>query len=129
MPDCPRCHQLVDAQAIVCPHCRTALKAYGHPGIPLYRATGNEPLCKTCIYDADDSCTYPQRPDAKECTLYSDRQPVPMSALKKSSDRVFSKAWLRQNSAWLVLAGLVILSLWLALRASLDKMVGRQRFA
>ncbi|PSB16419.1 zinc ribbon domain-containing protein [Phormidesmis priestleyi ULC007] len=116
MPECPRCHQSVDAQAIVCPHCRTTLKAHGHPGIPLYRATGIEPLCKTCIYDADDSCTYPKRPDARECTLYSDRLPVSVSPLNKSSSRFLTKGWFRQNSVWLVLVGLVILSLWLALR-------------
>jgi hypothetical protein len=48
------------------------LKAHGHPGIHLYRAEGETYLCRTCAYEADDSCTYPQRPYAKECTLYWD---------------------------------------------------------
>ena len=116
MPDCPRCHQAVDAQAIACPYCRTTLKAHGHPGIPLHRAIGEEPLCKNCIYDADDSCTYPKRPDARECTLYSDRLPSSVRTLSRASSRFLTKAWFRQNSVWLVLVGLVILSLWLALR-------------
>ncbi len=115
MPDCPRCHQVVDAQAIVCPYCRTTLKAHGHPGIPLYRATGTEPLCKTCIYDADDSCTYPKRPDARECTLYSDRVVPIANRSVKYGDSFLSKAWLRQNLVWVILIGLVLLSLWLAL--------------
>ncbi|MEA5513598.1 zinc ribbon domain-containing protein, partial [Nodularia sp. UHCC 0506] len=67
---CPTCHQLVDNQAITCPYCRTTLKAYGHPGIPLHRATGKEFLCDSCTYHADDTCNFPQRPYAKDCTLY-----------------------------------------------------------
>jgi len=70
MPNCPRCHQPIDAQAVSCPYCRTSLKAYGHPGIPLHRADGEEPLCQSCTYHADDTCTFPQRPYARECTLY-----------------------------------------------------------
>jgi len=73
MPDCPRCHQPVDARAIACAHCKTPLKAFGHPGIPLYRSQPEEFLCTTCIYHEDDTCNYPQRPFAKECTLYHDR--------------------------------------------------------
>jgi hypothetical protein len=77
MPTCPRCHQSVDSQTIACPYCRTPLKAHGHPGIPLHRAAGETYLCDTCIYHEDDTCNYPQRPYAKECTLYHDRsQPI-----------------------------------------------------
>lgn len=113
MPTCPRCHQTVDAQAIACPYCRTALKAHGHPGIPLYRSVGEESLCATCTYDEDDTCNYPQRPHAKECTLYQNRfQPV---ATHKSSVKPID-SWLRRNSTWLVLAGIVVVSLVLALR-------------
>lgn len=37
----------------------------------LHKAPGTEPLCKNCVYDADNSCTVPQRPEAQECTLYA----------------------------------------------------------
>lgn len=72
MINCPRCDQPVDDRAIACPHCKITLKAFGHPGIPLNRATGNEYLCTTCLYHADDTCNFPQRPHAQECTLYRD---------------------------------------------------------
>lgn len=48
------------------------LKAYGHPGITLHRAVGDTPLCESCTYHADDTCNFPQRPLAQECTLYDD---------------------------------------------------------
>jgi hypothetical protein len=109
MLECPRCHQAVDGRAIICPHCQASLKAYGHPGIPLHRATGQEPLCATCIYDADDSCTFPQRPFARECTLYSDRtqQKVTSSGYSRS---FLVKTWFRRNAVWLALLGLILLS-------------------
>ncbi|NJL90883.1 MAG: zinc ribbon domain-containing protein [Coleofasciculaceae cyanobacterium SM2_1_6] len=74
MPQCPQCHQPIDSQAVICPHCRTPLKAYGHPGIPLHRSTKGTYLCDSCTYHADDSCNYPQRPYAQECTLYDDQE-------------------------------------------------------
>lgn len=112
MPDCPRCHQTVDAQAIVCPHCRTPLKAFGHPGIPLYRAEGEAYLCKTCAYDADDSCNFPQRPYARECTLYRDlNQPNPLVPRRA----IGTQGWLRRNAAWIVLVGLLVISVLVAL--------------
>jgi hypothetical protein len=46
MPNCPRCHQSINPQAVTCPYCRTPLKAYGHPGIPLHRATGERLYAK-----------------------------------------------------------------------------------
>ncbi len=70
MQTCPQCQQAVKETAIVCPHCRTELKAFGHPGIDLHRTRGDRYLCETCAYLADDSCTFPQRPYAKECTMY-----------------------------------------------------------
>ncbi|QQE65070.1 hypothetical protein GFS31_17550 [Leptolyngbya sp. BL0902] len=57
-----------------CPRCQLVLKAHGHPGIPLHRALDGEPLCATCRYHADDSCNFPQRPQAQTCTLY--RPPI-----------------------------------------------------
>lgn len=38
----------------------------------LHKAPGEEPLCVTCTYNVDSSCTSPQRPAARECTLYQD---------------------------------------------------------
>jgi hypothetical protein len=67
---CPRCHQPIDSQAIACPHCHSTLKAYGHPGIPLYQSQHNEYLCDNCLYHYDDSCNFSQRPYAQDCTLY-----------------------------------------------------------
>ncbi|HHP7231808.1 MAG TPA: zinc ribbon domain-containing protein [Xenococcaceae cyanobacterium] len=72
MSQCPRCQQQIDPQAIKCPYCNNPLKAFGHPGIPLYQAKPDEFLCDRCIYHADDSCNYPQRPYAKSCTLFRD---------------------------------------------------------
>ena len=114
MPTCPRCQQLVDAQAIACPVCHTALKAHGHPGIPLYHATGAEPLCNTCIYHADDTCNFPQRPYAQECTLYLNPQ---MQQLAQPAKRQVSLAmWVKHNAGWLILLGLFIIVMLNALR-------------
>ena len=110
MSQCPRCHQSVEPQAITCPFCRTPLKAFGHPGIPLHRSTGEESLCMTCAYHDDDSCNFPQRPDARECTLYTDRaQPMVLPSVPKLP---FSyQSWVRRNLKWLVLLGLILLSI------------------
>lgn len=115
MLECPTCHQSVDSQALECPYCRTVLKAYGHPGMTLHRAVGSEPLCLTCTYHADDTCNFPKRPEAKDCTLYRDRtQPVAQPPI--SYPRSFQiSAWFRRNLAWLVLVGLVLVSLFIAL--------------
>lgn len=116
MPDCPRCHQAIDSQAIACPYCRTPLKAYGHPGIPLHRATGQEPLCLSCAYHADDTCTYPQRPTALVCTMYRDQaEPIEVSQRSPLSPPFLSKAWIRRHAVWFVLVGLVAISFLLAL--------------
>jgi Double zinc ribbon len=114
MPTCPRCHHSVDAQAIACPYCRTALKAYGHPGIPLYQAGKDEFLCETCTYHEDDTCNYPQRPYAKECTLYQNRLQQNSPVRYKPSYSLGS--WLQRNSTWLIWAGLIVISFVIALR-------------
>lgn len=117
MPDCPRCHQSITANAIACPHCNLALKAHGHPGMTLHRATDETYLCSTCVYDADDTCTFPQRPLAKECTLYtteSDLTPAP-SAYKVSPVNGL-KYWVRRNTPLLLLLGLIIVSIIIATR-------------
>lgn len=97
------------------------LKAYGHPGITLHRATGETPLCQSCTYHADDTCTFPQRPYALECTLYDDiSQPksetkqlyAPRHGLLKSV-----RLWCQRNPALLVLLGLLAVSFLLTLIA------------
>ncbi|NEQ34870.1 MAG: cell wall metabolism sensor histidine kinase WalK [Okeania sp. SIO3I5] len=39
----------------------------------LKRASGTESLCKSCIYDAYDSCNVVERPIVNECTLYENQ--------------------------------------------------------
>ncbi len=36
----------------------------------LHKAQGAEPLCSSCVYHHEDTCKYPERPNAKECTFY-----------------------------------------------------------
>lgn len=113
MPNCPRCHQLVDAQAVSCPYCRMSLKAYGHPGIPLHRATDEEYLCQSCTYHADDTCNFPQRPYARECTLYQNiawKQLEEKQQSYNASPAIAIKNWLRRNQIWLLLLGLLVIS-------------------
>jgi hypothetical protein len=115
---CPRCHQLVDSQAVTCPHCRTTLKAFGHPGIPLHRATGKEYLCDTCTYHADDSCNFPQRPYAKECTLYQNIEESKLQLQQQRENTSFSttvKNWIKRNQALFMLVSLVLVCLLIAL--------------
>ncbi len=117
MPNCPRCHQPVDAQAVTCPYCRTALKAYGHPGIPLHRAGGEESLCQSCAYHADDTCTFPQRPHARECTLY---QNISQSKLEVQRHQ-YGVSWasaFKRRQALLILLGLLAVSFFFTLRSS-----------
>ncbi|MEB3336763.1 MAG: zinc ribbon domain-containing protein [Leptolyngbyaceae bacterium] len=119
MSDCPHCHQTIDPQAVVCPYCRTTLKAYGHPGMPLHRATGVDPLCLTCTYHEDDTCTYPQRPHARECMLYSDRNITQFSdrSNHKTNQSLYSTAisWAKRHTVWLALIGLGVISFLIAL--------------
>lgn len=114
MPACPRCQQFVDAQALACPTCRLTLKAHGHPGIDLFRAEGEEYLCQSCTYHEDDTCNFPQRPYARECTLYRNRSAEATIAYKPS--RQFAlKSWLRRNTTLLIIVGLILISLLIAL--------------
>jgi hypothetical protein len=108
MAHCPRCRHLVEAQAINCGHCGLTLKAHGHPGIPLHRATGAVSLCTTCAYHADDSCTFPQRPIAQTCTLYQSLQdPISVKPSKAAAPRRY-----RQFLPWLGLLGVSLLIAW-----------------
>ena len=113
MPNCPRCRQAVDSQAIDCPRCRTVLKAYGHPGIPLYRAKGSAFLCDSCAYHEDDSCNYPQRPQARECTLYRDVNELAVAAPRRANWQ--TRLRIKHNEGWWILAGLAAVSLLIAL--------------
>jgi hypothetical protein len=72
MSSCPRCQKPIDAQAISCPHCNLALKAFGHPGIPLHQSGDGRSLCDRCTYHLDDTCNFPQRPQAISCTIFHD---------------------------------------------------------
>lgn len=40
--------------------------------VVLHKAWGDEPLCQSCTYHLDNTCTVPERPTIKECTLYQD---------------------------------------------------------
>lgn len=113
MPNCPRCHQSVDTQAISCPYCRTQLKAYGHPGIPLHRASKEAYLCDSCTYHADDTCTFPQRPYAKECTLYQDLDQVQTQPRYTRNGNLTN--WIKRHQFWLLLLGLLFLSFLIVL--------------
>ncbi len=115
MPDCPLCHQAVEPQAIACPHCRVPLKAHGHPGMPLYRAIGDEPLCLTCTYHADDTCTFPKRPTAMDCTLYNDTRQTPTAEPSGYKSGSHIKTWGKRNAGLLALIGLLLISLMVAL--------------
>lgn len=121
MPTCPKCHQLIKAEATTCPYCRCELKAYGHPGIPLHRATGEEYLCDTCTYHEDDTCTFAKRPYAKECTLYSDRS----QQLDKTTTKRYGlgwwhslQLWCQRNQGLLMFSGLIVVSLLVAFYAT-----------
>jgi hypothetical protein len=122
MVNCPRCHQSISSKVVACPHCRTVLKAYGHPGITLHRATGDAPLCDRCTYHADDTCTFPQRPYAQECTLYHD-----ISQPQVDSDTLYTprhslvqlvRLWCQRNPGLLGLLGLGVVSVLLTLIAA-----------
>lgn len=111
MPDCPRCHQPVESEAIACPHCRAELKAFGHPGIPLYQSAGS--LCPTCLYHDDDTCTFPQRPHATTCTLYTTSEAPPRVTYRPRSGTLV-RGWLRQHGGWLLLLAVVVVSIVVA---------------
>ena len=114
---CPRCHQLVDSQAVTCPHCRTTLKAFGHPGIPLHLATGKEYLCDSCTYHADDTCNFPQRPYAKDCTLYQNVEESKLQLQQQRESISFAttvKNLVKRNQALLLLLCLLLICLLIA---------------
>lgn len=121
---CPHCKQPVNSQAVTCPFCRTQLKAYGHPGIPLHQAAGaDQYLCDTCTYHADDTCNYPQRPYAKKCILYQNLEERNLDLLSQNqkpslSVSVSLKNWIRRNQSLLLILGLLLICFILVLLRS-----------
>lgn len=122
MLNCPKCHQAISNQVVTCPHCGTILKAYGHPGITLHRAVGDTPLCESCTYHADDTCNFPQRPYALECTLYDD-----MNQRRLEDEQVYNarpdfmtslRSCCQRHPTLLGLLGLAAVSVMLTLIAS-----------
>ncbi|MBE9136236.1 hypothetical protein IQ254_03295 [Nodosilinea sp. LEGE 07088] len=115
MLSCPRCQAAIEPTTIHCPRCHLALKAHGHPGMPLYRSEGETALCATCVYDADDTCNFPQRPHAETCTLYRSINAVEDLALPPPSFGNQLSFWLRNHRGLVALGGLLLLSLALVL--------------
>jgi len=115
---CPRCHQIVDNQAITCPNCRITLKAYGHPGIPIHRTQGEGYLCDSCTYHDDDTCNFPQRPYAKECTLYenlAERKLELEQRLYEKRVNTTVKNWLKRHPGLVLLFALLLICFLVAL--------------
>lgn len=115
---CSHCHQLVDSQAITCPYCQVTLKAYGHPGVTVYRSTDGEYLCKTCVYHQDDSCNFPKRPYAEDCTLYQNLQEHLLELERqaaKSSVGASVRGWLKHHQGLVWILGLLLLCFVIAL--------------
>ena len=117
MPNCPKCNNIVDPQAITCPHCGNQLKGFGHPGIPLYQAEAGTYLCDLCYYHQDDSCNYPQRPTATSCTMFHDADTplVDDSANYIPSGLESLRLWCDRNKGLLIVLGLVLFSVVLVL--------------
>lgn len=110
MSTCPRCQATLEATALQCPRCRLPLKAHGHPGIPLHWAEVGDVLCPTCRYHADDSCNFPQRPQAQTCTLY---RPLRGEAKEDwtPTRRETLGRWLRRHQGLGAVLGLLLISL------------------
>ena len=117
MAKCPKCDRSIKPEALECPYCRNPLKAFGHPGIPVYQATEDSFLCDHCYYHHDDSCNYPQRPYAKSCTMFHDQEkPLVEEPVNSPSRGSISaiKFWLRRYRGLIILLILIIISILLA---------------
>lgn len=117
MANCPRCDRTIDSQVLECPYCHERLKAFGHPGIPLHRATETEFLCDRCIYHDDDTCNFPQRPYAKTCTLFRDRSLpiVEETTYPKVSSWQIIKNWCNRHRGLVAIAAIALVSILLTL--------------
>ena len=113
MPICPRCQNQIKTTDLKCPRCSLELKAHGHPGIELHRAVGEAVLCTSCAYQEDDSCTLPQRPHAKACTLYQSTDTIDEVIEYKPQSSLFRMVWQRYR-VWLVLLAIFGISLLIA---------------
>jgi uncharacterized membrane protein YvbJ len=112
MPQCFRCGSTTQSTDVKCKNCRAELKAFGHAGIELHRATGDTALCETCSYHADDSCDYAKRPFAQDCTLYRDVNQA-VAAIQRPGARKPTE----QRQMFIILAVIfVILLLAIAMR-------------
>ena len=114
MLSCPKCKQPVDSQAVICPHCKNTLKAFGHPGIPLYQSPDDSFLCDRCSYHLDDTCNFPKRPYAKSCTLFHDAA-APLVEATGSARKLGIKNWLYRYRGVIAIAILILVSVALAL--------------
>lgn len=118
MLHCPHCGQKISTEMVSCASCGKPLKAFGHPGIPLHYAKDTEYLCDRCLYHQDDTCTFPQRPYAKSCTLYHDLSQPSVAGCVVNKPSFSWKFWLQKYSAWLLFLALLLLSLLLTLTAN-----------
>ncbi len=111
MSVCPRCDRTIPNTATRCPNCNLKLSAHGHAGMVLHHAKGNVPLCQTCAYDKDDSCTFPKRPDAMDCTLYQNAQALP----EATRQEIYRIPWHRKNGFRLIVAVVIMLAVIITL--------------
>ena len=118
MSSCPKCQKPVDDRALNCPHCNNPLKAFGHPGMPLYQSADGTSLCDRCTYHLDDTCNFPKRPHAKTCTLFNDASKPIVTSIDNSSKQLGSrdvKNWLYRYRGIIAIALLIIISLVITL--------------
>ncbi len=116
MPLCDRCNHLVKPTDLICTTCGLQLKAHGHPSIDLYQSLDDTILCESCVYHHDESCTFPQRPQARSCTLYqSTDAPAVELATRSPVATGPSMSWIWQRyKTWLILGALFSVCLLLA---------------
>ncbi|MEO1672373.1 MAG: zinc ribbon domain-containing protein [Cyanobacteria bacterium J06631_2] len=120
MSSCPKCQKPVDAQALSCPHCDNPLKAFGHPGMPLYQSAEGTSLCDRCTYHLDDTCNFPKRPHAKSCTLFHDASTSSAAAKETPVSQLGIrgvKNWLYRNRGIIAIAILILISVAIALNS------------
>lgn len=122
MSSCPQCQKPVDAQALSCPYCDNPLKAFGHPGMPLYHSADGTSLCDRCTYHLDNTCNFPQCPVAKSCTLFHDAAlPLVRESIKISASQLSwrgIKNWLYRYRGIIAIAILIVISVILVLSSS-----------
>jgi hypothetical protein len=111
---CPRCHQIINGQAISCPQCQLLLKAHGHPGIPLHRAQENDYLCDSCSYHFDHTCNFPQYPQAKDCILYQNFEERKLEQQQQNLSHSLGTRinnWIKRHQTFLLILGLLLVCL------------------